>query len=387
MAIPTPRGHATRLSEVEHVSLAASLLRPFVDLEPSERGPLCARGIEQYWIAFSDERRPRFVLQRTLPLPFRAQLLREVGLEEYDVDDPREVSPPIRGTRWSSICEALDHWPELLTDQQCRLMLVLHSLCFYTLISNLIPDIPESEITAHPDMAELAYRRAAARYMLGGPDSVADYGYADLSELQRIVSTAPRDCPIAFNGGLKILVHKARVGAPMDELVEWRARSEQKLDAALASGDDFTHAFLLSRFYRAAAFLPQRRGDRAEVIRMMDLAEHYALAMSPVTEAQKLLQLENRYPVIESRTKEALWLGNLDLALTRAESLIKLDPYDSRAWLELGQVRVERKEWAPAAEAYAIAATLGPPSSAVGQPYGGCLLSSSWSTATCCIFL
>jgi tetratricopeptide (TPR) repeat protein len=127
----------------------------------------------------------------------------------------------------------------------------------------------------------------------------------------------------------------------------------------------------VSRFYRAAAFVPQRRGDHAEVVRMMDQAEHFALALRPTTEAQKLLQLENLYPVMESRAKEALWLGDLDLALTRAERLVELDPFDSRVWLELGQVRLERNEWAAAAEAYAVAATLGPPSSAVGRHMAG----------------
>lgn len=362
---------STPLYGIERSSLIESLLRPFIDLQPCEQGPLCAQGIEQYWAAFADARRPRFVLQRTLPRPFRAQLLRQAGLPQYQVEDPREVPPAIRSARWSSMCEALDHWPELTTDQQCRLALVLHALCFYTLISRRIPDIPETEIAAHPDCAELAYRRATAHYMLGLPGRVSEYGHADLSELERITTTAPSDHPVAFNGTLKVFVHKAKVGAPVEELVDWRARLEQILEATLAKSDDFRRALLLSRFYRAVAFIPQRVSDRAEVVRMMDLAERHALAMAPADEAEELLQLENLYPVIESRTKEALWLGDLDLALARAERLIDLDPYDSRAWLELGQVRLERNECAPAAEAYAAAATLGPPSSAVGRHMAG----------------
>ena len=104
---------------------------------------------------------------------------------------------------------------------------------------------------------------------------------------------------------------------------------------------------------------------------MMDLAEHYARAMVPADPAQELLYLENLHPVMESRTKEALWLGNLDLALTRAVRVIDVDPYDSRAWLELGQVRLRRKEHALAAEAYVVAATLGPPASAIARHMAG----------------
>jgi tetratricopeptide (TPR) repeat protein len=104
---------------------------------------------------------------------------------------------------------------------------------------------------------------------------------------------------------------------------------------------------------------------------MMDLAERHARAIVPTGEAQELLQRENLYPVLESRTKEALWLGDLDLALDYAQRLIELDPYDSRAWLELGQIRLERKEPAAAAEAYAVAATLGHPSGTVGRHMAG----------------
>jgi tetratricopeptide (TPR) repeat protein len=364
---PDPAG----LSGVKCRSLGGMLLRPFVDLEPCERGPLCARGIEQYWIAFVDTRGPRFALQRALPRPFRAQLLSEAGVAEYQAEDPREVNPAIRTDRWRSVCKALDLWPELTTDQQCRLARMLHALCFYSLISSLIPDIPETEIAADADRAELAYLRASARYMLNLPNRSVDYVDADLSELERIVAVVPRDHVVAISGALLILVHKAKTGAPVEELVEWRARAERILEAALAKSDDFARALWLSRYHRAAAFVPQRQGDRAEVIRMMDLAEHYGLAMVPTGAGQELRQLENLYPVIESRTKEALWLGDMDLALAHAQRLIKLDPYDSRAWLELGQVRLKRKECAPAAEAYAAAAMLGPPSTAVGRHMAG----------------
>jgi tetratricopeptide (TPR) repeat protein len=269
------------------------------------------------------------------------------------------------------VCDALDHWPELTTDQQCRLVLILHALCFYLLISSTIPEMPKTEIIGDADCAELAYRRASARYVLGLPDRVADYVTADLSELETIATITPRDHPVALSAALQVLVHKAKVSAPVDELAAWRRHSERILEAALTKGDDFTCALRLSRFYRAAAFVPQRHGDRSEVVRIMDLAERHARSMVPADESQELLYLENLYPVIESRTKEALWLGDLDVALARAHSLIDLDPYDSRAWLELGQVRLQRNEYAPAAEAYAVAAMLGPPSSAIGRHMAG----------------
>jgi tetratricopeptide (TPR) repeat protein len=355
----------------QRLSLAEILLRPFIDLEPCDPGPLCARGIEHYWIAFADLSQSRFALQRTLPRQFRSQVLTEIGLPQLHFNDPRDMMLEARSDRWNTVCEALNSWSELSTDQQCRLALLLHALCFYTLISNLISETSGKQIASHPDCAELAYRRASARYLLALPGRMSDYRYADLSDLELVAATAARDQPVAFNSALKILVHKAKVGAPLEELFRWKESVELILDAILQKDDAFDRSLRLSRFYRAVAFIPQRQGNTAEVVRLMDLAEKHALQVAPANSAEHLLQLENLYPVIESRTKEALWLRDMDLALLRAQRLIELDPYDSRAWLELGQVRLERDEFAHAAEAYAAAATLGPPSSAVGRHMAG----------------
>lgn len=269
------------------------------------------------------------------------------------------------------MCEGLNAWPSLTTDRRCRLVLLLHALCFYSLITDLLPDGSDPRISGNQDQTELAYWRASARYVLHLPNRVADYGDADLSEFERIVTTGMPHEPAAFNAALKVFTHKAKAGAPTAELFAWRERAERLLDTVTGEADSFMRALLLSRFYRAAAFVPQREGDRREVIRMMDLAEHHARAMMPMGEAQELLYLENLHPLMESRAKEALWLGDLDLAVERALQVVALDVYDSRAWLELGQVRLRRKEPLPAAEAYAVAATLGHPSTAIARHMAG----------------
>jgi tetratricopeptide (TPR) repeat protein len=356
---------------MRNMSLAEMLLGPFIDLEPCARGPLYSRGVEQYWIAFADAHAPRFALQRTLPAGFRAQFLREVGLTDYLVEDPRGLLSTFRNARWSAICDALDVWPELTSEQQCRLVLLLHALCFYGLIASRIPQQFETKIGMDSDSAELAFRGASARYVLGLQDQVAEYDTADMSEFQVVLASAPPDDPVAFNAAVKVFVHKAKVGAPLNELMAWQNRSEQVLQTVIAKSSTFTRDLLLSRFYRAAAFVPQRQGNREEVVRIMDCSEHHALAMNPANDAEVLLYLENLHPVLESRTKEALWLGDLNLALARALRVIELDPYDSKAWCEVGQVRMKRKEYLEAAQAYAAAALLGPPASAIGRYMAG----------------
>jgi tetratricopeptide (TPR) repeat protein len=358
-------------TEVHGRRLASWLLRPYVDLGPLVLGPLYARGIDEYWHAFISPRGLRFALQRTLPPAFRTQLIVESGRPEYLVEDPRELREELRTDRWSAVCAALDDWHELPGARKNALVLLLHSLCLYTPVLKLVPEFDLRVVQGDMAAVELSYWRASARYVLGMPSRIADYNDADMSVFKTIAVDIPDAIPAAFNAANKVFVHKAKTGAAPAELARWRNHLERALADAVSRLEPFDAQLLTSRYYRALGFLPQKRGDRAEVIRLMNLAERYARRMKPKTSAQELIYLENLHPVLESRTKEALWLGDRELALKRAHEVIKIDPYDSKAWVELGEVRIKRKEWSKASEAYVVAAMLGPPASAIGRHMAG----------------
>jgi len=351
--------------------LSTWLLRPFIDLGPCITGPLYARGIEAYWRAFVDAKALPFALQRTLPPAFREQLIKEARDARYEVADPRELREPLRTSRWQAMCDALDDWGGLSPERRFRLVVLLHSLCLYEPVLKLVAPAGQGLDRRDDRSVDLAYWRASARYALGLPDSTSDYVEADLSAFELIMEDAPDAVPAAFNSALKIFVHKVKTGAPLAELESRAIRLERSLVDSVGGLDAFTRALLASRYHRAIGFLPQRRGDRGEVVRQMDLAERHALAMRPQTDAEQLLYLENLHPLMESRTKEALWLGDTDLALARSLKVVELDPYDSKAWVEVGEVRMLRKEWSRAAEAYVVAGMLGPPASAIGRHMAG----------------
>lgn len=351
--------------------LASWMLRPFIDLGRFSDGPLYARGIEEYWRAFAQPEAPVFSLQRTLPVGFRLQLVEQAGRPEYAVSDPRQLPEPLRTPRWQAVCDALGRWRSLSDEIRLRLVLLLHSLCLYEpVLSHVAARNPDWQRRG-AEAVELAYWRASAHYVVGLPQRVAEYRAADLSVFEAIAERRPDAVPAAFNAAVKVFVHGAKVGAPLDVLERQAARMARIHAHTVARADDFTAGLLTSGFYRALALLPQRQGKRAQVVRLMDLAERHARALRPASGAQHLMHLENLHPVLESRTKEALWLGDLELALARALEVTRLDPYDSKAWVELAQVRRARKEWALAAEAYVIAAMLGPPASAIGRHMAG----------------
>jgi hypothetical protein len=360
-------------SQELNARFATWLLRPYLDLAPLDVGPLHAQSLEEGWRAFNDPSSAWFIPQRAMSPGFRMQVAEEAG-GKYALSDPRELHEQLRTDRWSRVCEALDGWTDLSIDRKCRLASLLHSMCLYQPLLALIPGASFVVRGAEPGAIQLAFWRASASYIQNVPKRISDYRSADMSLFEDIALHRQDAIPACFNATTKVFVHKAKTGAAAADLIIWGKRFENALARATVGMDAFTAELHTRRFYRAMGFLPQRSGDRSGVVRTMDLAEHHAHKMEPTTSAEVLLHHENLHALMESRTKEALWLGDRDLALTRTLKVVEVDPYDSKAWVEVGEVRHRRAEWREAAQAYATAALLGPPASAVGRHLAGVCL-------------
>jgi tetratricopeptide (TPR) repeat protein len=346
------------------------LLRPYLDLADFNGGPLHAQNLEECWRSFVEPDSSPFIPQRALSLGFRIQLAREAG-HAYAVTDPRGLSESLRSDRWRRLCVALDEWNMLPGDEKSRLASLLHSMCLYQPLLALIPHDHFEAGRADPDTLRLAFWRASAHFIHNLPERTSDYRTADMSVFEDIALNASTAVPECFNATAKVFVHKAKNRCEIADLIGWSNRFERVLARTIAGADEFTAGLFTSRFYRALGFLPQLAGDTNEMERTMDLAESHARNIKPSTPAQYLLYRENLHAVMESRTKEALWLGDEDEALSRSLKVIEVDPCDSKAWAELGEIRYLRQEWKEASEAYATAAMLGPPASAVGRYMAG----------------
>lgn len=349
---------------------AAWLLRPYLDLGPLNKGPLHVWNVEHAWGAFSDSALPPYRPQRAMPASFRRKLAVEVGQPQYVVREPRQLPRALQTKRWSQLCDAVARWRRLTGEERCRLVLLLHTLALYECVAGLAAAAPGSPAD-EPHTSEIAFWAAIARYMIGLPERPSAYADADMSVFEALAAQPPLASFVGFNAAIRLFVHDAKVGASTERLRERAKRLETLLEQSLRTADDFTAHLLRSRYYRALGFLPQRLGDRAEVVRIMDLAEAHAGAIAPASDVQHVLHIENLHALMESRTKEALWLRDNDAALARALKVTELDPYDAKAWLEVGQVSMLREEWLRAAEAYLTAAMLGPPGSAIGRHMAG----------------
>jgi tetratricopeptide (TPR) repeat protein len=296
-----------------------------------------------------------------LPHSFKESLIRETHLTQYRVEDPSELPSELRTGRWNLLCESLASYKNLDRRQQVGVTGLLSSLCLYPAVAKYIAPVSAQDIAKDESCAALAYTRANARFMLHG-DYDTPY---HVDEFRTIATNAPLGTVTRFNALMHMIVQSARFAKDVDTVEYWASVTLREMQDAKSSFDDFTYALLMSRYYRGASFGAQMRRDRERLVQEMDLAEEYACSLRPADEVQQILADENMHPLMQSRTKEAIWLGDLDLAEARARRMIGVDPLDPRALMEVGEVLVSKGDIAQAAKFYRSSAELGPPGTAI----------------------
>jgi hypothetical protein len=321
---------------------SAWLLRPYLDLGPCQVGPTHAKSVDAGWQAYADPDRPFFLPQRALSPGFRAQLAEQAGAH-YAVSDPRDLAEDLRTDRWRKLCQDLELWPELSSARKCRLGALLHSMCLYAPLLEAIPEDGSGASDADPCAAQLAFCRASAKFMLDLPKRGAGYESKTMSPFESIANDDRTDGPVRFNATAMVFVQKAKARASLAELDDWSKRLESAFAAVEGGENRFTVQLFRTRFYRGMGFLPQAAGDRDAMIRTMDIAERQARDLAPTTAAEQILFRENLHAVLESRTKEALWLNDLDLAASRAAELTRIDPTIQKRGLNLVRCITFRK--------------------------------------------
>jgi tetratricopeptide (TPR) repeat protein len=344
----------------------AWLYRPYIDL-----GPINTESLHLYRVEFCYDNLvsgdPKRRLQRVMPHSFKESLLREANLPGYRVTDPCELPQELRTSRWQFFCDHLTNYGGLDPQQQADVLGLLGALCLYPAITRYAREMSPDEIARGEAHAAVAYARANARFILN-----RDYGTLyHMDEFRTVATNAPIGSAARFDSLLQLIVQSARIAQDAEAVEHWSSVALAELKQMRAMLDDFTYGLLTSRYYRAAGFAPQLRGDRAELIREMDLAQEYAEGLSRDTEEHRILADENLYPLLQSRNKEALWLGELDLAESRARRVVEIDPLDPRAHIELGEILILKDSFEEASSAYGRAAELGPPGTAVAWYMAG----------------
>ncbi|RUR74217.1 tetratricopeptide repeat protein [Chlorogloeopsis fritschii PCC 9212] len=302
-----------------------------------------------------------YQVQIILPESFRECLIRESGLYQYQVKNPLELAPELRTPRWQILCDYLTNYSGLTKATQILVIRLLSSLCFHQAVVDYVPPISEAELKSDPNNATLYFLRAISNLTIEA-DRYLPYNF---KELEIIAYNAPSGHITKILAGLQIVVQLARTLKDLQGAEYWREIVTKELDSTLSSLDDFTAKLLMSVYYRSCVFVPLLKKEKEKVIAEMDLCQSYAESLIPENHEQEIVAYENRSNIQESRTKEALWLRDFDLAEERARQLVERNISDPRYRLELGEVLLKREKIEEAAQVYRSATRLGPPGTAV----------------------
>ncbi len=341
-------------------SPVAWLNRPYFDLGPSNGGSIHLSGIEISYRSLIDDKLYDG-LQATLPSTFRKELIKETGLVHYQVNNPLQLSVELRTERWQKLCDYLSNYQELKSITQLNLMDLLKRLCFYQVILDYVPEMSEEEIASNPFLAHMAYRRVFAKMMLGFEFDTYDF----LDDFQMVANYASSGSLAKINCILQLVVQYAKTFNNLDKAKFWREIARKEVEAAKEKVDDFVYQLLISIYHRAVVFVPLLQGNKEQVVREMDLSESYADSLKGKDKWQQIVADENRTILFESRTKEALWLRDLDLAEERARKLVQREPFDPKYHVELGEVLFKQNQFEKALNSYRSAIRLGAPYTAI----------------------
>jgi tetratricopeptide (TPR) repeat protein len=342
--------------------------RPFFDLGSYNDGAIHIQGIDFSYrnliaaesnLANSKIANPVTIVH---PISFRESLIRESGLFQYHLNNPLELANDLRTERWNVLCDYLIEFQQLKTTTQLKVINLLSSLCLHHAVLEYVPHISKAEINESEALAKLAISRALSDLMIR-----TDAGsLSNLKEFETIAHHTSLDS-IRFNAGIQLIALAGKTFGDLTATAFWREFTMQALHNLKPSLDDFTYKHKENIYYRAAVFVPILQKNKQAVVQEMDLCQALAenLICESKSEVEKITAYENLTTVFESRTKEALWLGDIDLAEERAKIMVQREPLYSRYRLQLGEILIKQKKIEDAAKMYRSAARLGPPGTAI----------------------
>lgn len=330
---------------------ARELFRPYLDLGTGAAHPIHAAILAVVAQQLADPTLPTHPAQTHPPARFRDHLLASIS-PEHGCATPGELPPHLQTTLWAALLEATDRYGSAPAGIRARVLAVLGSLSFYPEVLRLQPDVDENRIAADPEWAVVALKVANARKKTGGDDH--------LPLLARTARDAPgarlrlsAACSLAVEYSRPVLQDVTRARHWADVAADEHRQTQ--------SGEPFVAALDESIYWRAVSFVSFLEGDRPRTVRELDAAEAAADAVPPQGHIEEVAWRENRHPLLETRTKEALWLRDFELATERAERLVAHDPWDAKVRLQLSDVHLRAGRHQHCAAALERAASLGPP--------------------------
>ncbi|MCA9797463.1 MAG: hypothetical protein KC910_36880, partial [Candidatus Eremiobacteraeota bacterium] len=258
------------------------------------------------------------------------------------------------------LLEGFDDQPLERQNQLCRL---LAALGFYGEAVRLLPvPEPESEWGLHECNAYLL--RLNYRHVL-----VAEQGRQgrEFDFVFSKTSSAPEFLRLRYGVALAATIHH---GLHRDGEQTWRWREIAHAELGRLSGESgcsgFQLGLLTTRFYRAVSFAPFISKDLALLREDAEQCEQIARGLVATDDHEELLRRENMFPMLETCARIWGFLGDHDRATAMMEEIVnEVDPLDSKAWIQVGEMREKRGQLESAYEAFRQAGRLRVPLGAI----------------------
>ncbi|MGE0489094.1 MAG: hypothetical protein AB7S38_07750 [Vulcanimicrobiota bacterium] len=307
-------------------------------------------------------------LQRALGADFRDELRTACyfGTERAQSDEALGREPEsLRG-----LAPPMDHFLDLLEgfddqslEQKNQLCRLLAALGFYGEAIRLLPmPDPECDWGLHDCNAFLLrqnYRHVlVAEQARQGRDF--DYVFAK-------TSGDPEFLRLRYGIALAATIHHGlqREG---EATWKWREIAQNELArlAAESSHSPFAVGLATTRFYRAASFAPFVTKDLDLLRSDAEQCEQIARGLAAGDAHEELLRRENMFPMLETCSRIWGFLKDHDRAAAMMEEIVaEVDPLDSKAWIQVGEMREKRGQLESAYEAFCQAGRLRVPLGAV----------------------
>jgi tetratricopeptide (TPR) repeat protein len=339
----------------------AWLNRQYLDLGPLNGGRAHHHGIEFSYNALANNTPLTCGIQVNVSPLFRESLVTETGMYQYQVSNPLELPEELQTDRWRKLCEYLSHYHELPDLIKLRVMNLLRSLCFHQAVLEYIPEISASEISKNPELAALAWCRTLCSFITHFDNNTYDY----LNDIELVANNAPSGSRIKVNAALQLVVEYTKYFGDIQSGEFWREVASKEIQLLKPSLNDFEYNVLMSNYYRSVSFIPFVHKDKEKVIEEMNLCEFHGRNIVCENHIQEVVAREVLCLLTESRSKEAIWLGDLDLAEERVRLIVELEPLETRYHLELAEILLKKGKIEDAANVYHSATKLGPPGTPV----------------------
>lgn len=344
-----------------HNSPIAWLNRQYLDLGSINGGRPHHCNIEFSYDSLVNNTSMPYTIQANISPLFRESLIKETGMFQYRVHHPQELAKELRTERWEKLCEYLSNYQELPNLVKLRVMTLLRSLCFHRIVKEYIPQMPASVIADNKELACLAWCRTLSSLICRFDDGTFDY----IKEIEIIANQAAPGSTTKINAALQLVVEYAQTFGDLALAKFWRQVLDKEIQNLKSSLTNFEYNLLMSIYYRSVSFVPFLEKDKQKVVEEMSLCESYARNLTCETELEKVVARECLCLAIETRSKEAIWLKDLELAEERVRLIVEIEPLEPRYHLELGEVLTKLGKIEEAAKVYRSATRLGPPGTPV----------------------